>query len=774
VHGGGTQMNRVKLGGRLLVVGAVAIVIMLLEGSHAEAGGTRFRAWNRLMFSIERVCRDGIRLGMADSDRHDYQLVFVPKGVPEDEFAQRVAERWSIRLDAKTGGEFPNPFCQPAPVNVDENGVKLFDVNFCDGTIAVLWNRTLDVGQALDLYAYTYNPAYSRYEPYGGFGSTVFPLKLPWKGLAGLVVADCAVNDFAVGIAQTGIGTAAPVVTDALVYQASAHDPNWGLDDGLGITDTVMALGSPGGFVTSVRDATAPYCFFGGQGLCGSWGFAEQGYRWPDGRPVIAATYGMTVTANRRDGGSKSVVATIAVQPPPGARPADIPRAATALTAGGSNVCAIHAGGQVTCWGRNREGQLGRVAFPRSVAPLPVAGLPNGSLGVAAGSTHTCSVDTLGGVACWGSNDYGQLGSGDDLPSTAPVAVKGLTGGVAAVVVGNGSSCALHGGAVSCWGNNLYGQLGNGTDDNSREPVRVQGLADASAITSNGTANHACALVAGGAVKCWGLNAYGQLGNGGRNAYIPREVNGLAGATAVSAGQDHTCVLTSARTVKCWGDNRVGQLGNGTTTNPVTPVDVGLTDVVSIRAGAVHTCALTATAGVWCWGHKDALGLAANSRVPVAIPGLSGVQALAAGGNFTCAALAEGVTKCWGRNEDVGVNSATPATVAYLNNYPRAGDDSFTVPAGSTGNVLDVLANDSVGQDVGEVLTLAAVGGTDQGGGAQWNGTAMIYTPAASFAGTERFTYQVDDGNGGTAGATVIVTVTAPPGTKLYLPNVLR
>jgi alpha-tubulin suppressor-like RCC1 family protein len=768
-------MNRVKLGGRLLVVGSVAIVFMLLAGSHAEAGGTRFRAWNRLMFSIERVCRDGIRLGMADSDRHEYKLVFVPKGVPVDNYSQRVGERQSIRLYPKTGGEFPNPFCQPTPVNVDENGVKLFDVNYCDGTEFVPWSRTLDVGQALDLYVYSKDTR-GNYQPYGGSGSTVFPLKTPWKGLDGLVVADCAVDDFAVGIVQTGTGTAAPVVTDALVYQASAHDPNWGVDDGLGITYTQMALGNPGGFMVNVLDKAAPYCLFGGQGPCQSWDFAEQGYRWPNGRPIVAATYGMTVTATRHDGGSKTIVMAIEVQPPLGARPVDIPRAATALNAGGSTICAVHAGGQVTCWGSNSHGQLGNSDNRPSSEPVPVAGLPTGSLGVAAGSVHTCSVDTLGGVACWGSNAYGQLGNADILRSSAPVAVKGLTSGVAAVTAGYVSSCALHGGAVSCWGDNGAGQLGNGTNRDSREPVPVQGLANAVAITSHGTAAHTCALMAAGTVKCWGWNVDGQLGNGTTiSANKPMDVKAIAGATAVSAGGDHTCALTSVRTVKCWGDNAYGQLGNGTTTDANTPVDVGgLTDVVSIHAGTIHTCALTAAAGVWCWGYKNALGLTADSGVPVAIGGLSGVQALAAGSSFTCAALAEGVTKCWGSNEGVGVSSATPATVAYLNNYPRAGDDTFTVPAGSTGNVLDVLANDSVGPDVGEVLTLAAVGGTDQGGSAQGNGTALVYTPAAGFAGTERFAYQVGDGNGGTAGAVVTVTVAAPPGTKLYLPNVLR
>lgn len=106
----------------------------------------------------------------------------------------------------------------------------------------------------------------------------------------------------------------------------------------------------------------------------------------------------------------------------------------------------------------------------------------------------------------------------------------------------------------------------------------------------------------------------------------------------------------------------------------------------------------------------------------------------------------------------VSSNTATvDITVTPLNDNPVAVNDAFDVAQDSSDNALDVLANDS---DVdGDMLTITAVGSTDNGGTVSTDGSTVSYSPAGGFSGTETFGYDIADGNGGIASATVTVTV---------------
>ena len=107
---------------------------------------------------------------------------------------------------------------------------------------------------------------------------------------------------------------------------------------------------------------------------------------------------------------------------------------------GGRSTCGLTMSGAVYCWGENRVGMLGigtntgpetcPSASPCSMRPVRVRG---GVVfrQVSAGTVHTCGVSSNSAAYCWGSNNYGELGTGTsrgpencgDPCSTRPIAV---------------------------------------------------------------------------------------------------------------------------------------------------------------------------------------------------------------------------------------------------------------------------------------------------------------------------------------------------------------
>jgi alpha-tubulin suppressor-like RCC1 family protein len=211
--------------------------------------------------------------------------------------------------------------------------------------------------------------------------------------------------------------------------------------------------------------------------------------------------------------------------------------------------------------------------------PVVVSGLggPAIAIGASQQGGHTCAVLASGAVECWGENDVGQLGDGTHVPSLSPVLVAQLGGVAKSVSPGFQSTCALlDTGKVRCWGNNYAGQLGNGTTINSDSPVDVTSLGGVATRITSGTAQ-ACALLSTGAVRCWGDNSSGQLGNGATSSAqttpVDVQLGGIA-ATEVAAGSKFSCARLVDGTVRCWGANDKGTLGDGTTNPSPVPVVV--------------------------------------------------------------------------------------------------------------------------------------------------------------------------------------------------------
>ncbi|GAB4561388.1 MAG: hypothetical protein Tsb0020_08840 [Haliangiales bacterium] len=251
---------------------------------------------------------------------------------------------------------------------------------------------------------------------------------------------------------------------------------------------------------------------------------------------------------------------------------------------------------------------------------------------IAAGSAHTCAVREGGVVHCWGSSSYGQLGVRTDEPigdDERPEAIGPVALGAPAieVVAGEEHTCALlASGAVRCWGRGDLGQLGVVTQQALVPATAVELGAPAVQIAAG--AYHTCALLDSGEMRCWGQNASGQLGVDHRNNVsqpaLESTVLLASGVTQVSAGGAHTCALLDSGAVQCWGTNGRGQLGLGYSEEVAepgmpaigSPIDF-MGQAVNISAGSSHSCAVLTTGAVRCWGRNEEGELGYGHRAPI-------------------------------------------------------------------------------------------------------------------------------------------------------------
>ncbi|MFM7677272.1 MAG: RCC1 domain-containing protein [Roseiflexaceae bacterium] len=275
--------------------------------------------------------------------------------------------------------------------------------------------------------------------------------------------------------------------------------------------------------------------------------------------------------------------------------PVTMPAGVTFTTIATSNwlSCGLASGGDLYCWG-DSDG-------PHTAQPTHLVGSNYPNLKFAKLMEHgvsntLCGLDAIGQAYCWGENGYGQLGwPGANAYEYYPVRVVAVDFSVDplfpapilfdSISVGRWHTCATtsNRSAVYCWGRNRNGQLGDGTTTNRSLPVRINKPStivapnwDTGSITLG--EEHTCVTAVHG-TYCWGLNDYGQLGNGSYNnsnipvlVQVPNVLNDIF--VQISAGTWYTCAITSTTYAYCWGSNDYGQLGDNTSDDRVFPVPV--------------------------------------------------------------------------------------------------------------------------------------------------------------------------------------------------------
>ncbi|XP_030635910.1 RCC1 and BTB domain-containing protein 1 isoform X1 [Chanos chanos] len=149
----------------------------------------------------------------------------------------------------------------------------------------------------------------------------------------------------------------------------------------------------------------------------------------------------------------------------------------TAVACGSHHSVALTHDGEVFAWGYNNCGQVGSGSTANQPTPRKVSSCLQNKVvvNIACGQTSSMAVVDNGEVYGWGYNGNGQLGLGNNGNQLTPCRLAGLQGlCVLQIACGYAHSLALTDeGLLYAWGSNTYGQLGTGNKINQLSPVPI-------------------------------------------------------------------------------------------------------------------------------------------------------------------------------------------------------------------------------------------------------------------------------------------------------------
>jgi hypothetical protein len=221
------------------------------------------------------------------------------------------------------------------------------------------------------------------------------------------------------------------------------------------------------------------------------------------------------------------------------------------VAVGDVGMCALQTDGVVSCWSLTGEAPA---------TPTPVsATLRFGALYGVEG--RFCAVTVSGDAYCWMSSDGAVVGAVTREPASQVLTSIATAGSLPPTGPNTLHACGLTAdGTAYCWGINDYGQLGDGTQTARSASVRTSGATKFATIGARG--GRTCGLGLDGRGYCWGLADV--VGPGGINV-TPKVIAPALRLAAVAVGTQHTCVLTPGGAAYCWGAGGSGQLGIGDT-----------------------------------------------------------------------------------------------------------------------------------------------------------------------------------------------------------------
>lgn len=453
------------------------------------------------------------------------------------------------------------------------------------------------------------------------------------------------------------------------------------------------------------------------------------------------------------------------------------------VAAGGSHTLALKADGTVWAWGSNGSGQLGIGSIGgTSTSPVQVltsAGNPlTGVVAVEAGVSHSMALTSSGVVYCWGSNGYGQCGTGT-MGGTQAYAYAAYSFARSIACGAQSSYAVYYGGHVASWGYNGVSSLGDGGSTDSASANHYVYIASGTylvPVRSLGAGSyHVVAIKSDGTGVGWGYNPYGQLGNAvaGTVSFATAVSSGLGSIRSVTGGMQHTLWNTADGKLYAAGYNASGQFGNGatSTTAATSPVQVASSAFSGSSGLGVRFVASGYNGGYGVRSDGVGFGWGANSvreagvasaTDPILSPAQFAVSedplsyegrlwhvASARSGSHGALVTKDGVVRCWGGNGSgqLGSGGTDPSTTTAIMYTTIAGwlptvvvsaSDATATEAGPTTGTFTVTRTLSTAGSLN--VALSAFTGT--AGGTDISGTAPTSVTIP----------------GGSAGATVTVT----------------
>ncbi|MEC7686146.1 MAG: choice-of-anchor V domain-containing protein, partial [Candidatus Thermoplasmatota archaeon] len=333
--------------------------------------------------------------------------------------------------------------------------------------------------------------------------------------------------------------------------------------------------------------------------------------------------------------------------------------------------CALLDNYSLRCTGPNNYGQLGLGSFSLSNGTVDFGS--HQTAAISDGNNHNCVIITDGSVKCWGRNNLGQLGDGSNTNRNAPVSVN-LGTNTTAVAISSGTdfTCAItNSGAVKCWGFNGYGNLGDGTTNDSNTPVEANHSTGMRAVAISTPGYGVCALFENGSIYCWGQTyTVSSLNGPVTNGSVQIDIPTGRSAEAIDGISSHMCAILDNGSINCWGVNTYGQWGDGTCSSVI------------------------ASSG--CTGE--------NSNTPVYASLSSGRTAISisAGTDSTCAILDDYSVQCWGRQSGEFDGTTDDLLTPHTMNFTSGAEVAYSDQDMDGDTVPNIFDTHMTGDDDGD------------------------------------------------------------------------